>query len=142
VPAYDALVLTGAVLFTFVVPIAYLLGWSVFDSRHMGLLAALSVTVLEFFSYHALYFYPQALASVFILGVLYLNSRLRYAADERTFRRLSVFVVALVTTPASSAAVAVFRGVTAHLRRSDVGRRPAQRRRRRVRGWLVNAGMW
>ncbi|WP_225307756.1 hypothetical protein [Haloarcula sp. CBA1129] len=97
-PAYDALVLTGTVLITFVVPIAYLLGWSVFDSQRMGLLAALSVTVLEFFSYHALYFYPQALASILILGALYLNSRLRYAADERTFRRLSVFVVALLAT--------------------------------------------
>ncbi|WP_277541521.1 hypothetical protein [Haloarcula laminariae] len=97
-PAYDALVLTGCVLLTAVVPIAYLLGWTVFDSRRMGLLAALSVTVLEFFSYHALYFYPQALASILILGALYLNSRLRHAADERTFRRLSVFVVALLTT--------------------------------------------
>ena len=96
--SYDALVLAGIALFTLVVPLSYLLGWSVFGSQRLGLMAALSVTVLEFFSYHALYFYPQALASVLILVGIYVSSRLRYAADERGFRRLSVFVVALVTT--------------------------------------------
>ncbi|MFC7068744.1 hypothetical protein [Halobaculum lipolyticum] len=96
--SYDALVLTGIVLFTLVVPLAYLLGRSVFGSRRLGLLAALSVTVLEFFSYHALYFYPQALASVLILVALLVNSQLRDATDERAFRRLSVFVVGLVAT--------------------------------------------
>ena len=96
--SYDALVLTGTALFTLVVPLSYLLGWSVFDSRRLGLLAALSVTLLEFFSYHALYFYPQAMASLLILVVLYVNSQLRDATDERAFRRLSVFVVALVAT--------------------------------------------
>lgn len=97
-PPYDALVLTGIALFTLVVPTAYLLGWSVFGSQRLGLLAALSVTVLEFFSYHAVYFYPQALASVLILVALYLTSRLRETTDGHTFRRLSVFVLALVTT--------------------------------------------
>jgi hypothetical protein len=96
--SYDALVLTGIALFTLVVPLAYLLGWSVLGSQRLGLLAALSVAVLEFFSYHALYFYPQALASVLILVGIYINSRLRHATDERAFRRLSVFVVALVAT--------------------------------------------
>ena len=96
--AYDALVLTGVGLFTLVVPIAYLLGWSVFGSQRLGLLAAFSVTALEFFAYHALYFYPQALASVLLLVGLYCNSQLRNAADERAFRRLSVFVIALVAT--------------------------------------------
>ncbi|TQQ82508.1 hypothetical protein EWF95_04735 [Halonotius roseus] len=95
-PTYDALVLTGIGLLTLVVPIAYLLGWSVFGSQRLGLLAAFSVTLLEFFSYHALYFYPQALASVFLLIALYINSQLRQATDERAFRRLSVFVIALV----------------------------------------------
>ncbi|PAU85616.1 hypothetical protein CK500_02625 [Halorubrum salipaludis] len=97
-PSYDALVLAGVASMTLVVPIAYLLGWSVFGSTRLGLLAALSVTLLEFFSYHALYFYPQALASVLILVAVYVNSQLRQAADERTFRRLSVFVLALVAT--------------------------------------------
>ncbi|WP_277555860.1 hypothetical protein [Halobaculum limi] len=96
--SYDALVLTGIGLFTLVVPIAYLLGRSVFGSRRLGLLAALSVPILEFFSYHAVYFYPQALASVLILVALFVNSQLRYAVDERAFRRLSVFVVGLVAT--------------------------------------------
>ena len=97
-PAYDALVLSGIALLTLVVPIAYLLGRSVFGSERFGLLAALSVTVLEFFSYHALYFYPQALASVFILIAVFITSQLRQATDERSFRRLSVFVIALVAT--------------------------------------------
>jgi hypothetical protein len=97
-PAYDALVLTGVALLSLVVPIAYLLGLSVFGSTRMGLLAALSVTVLEFFSYHALYFYPQALACVFLLIALFMNNQLRQAPDERTFRRLSVFLIALVAT--------------------------------------------
>lgn len=97
-PPYDALVLTGIGLFTAVVPLAYLVGWSVFGSRRLGLLAALSVTMLEFFSYHAVYFYPQALASILVLVALYLNSRLRETTDGPTFRRLSVFVLALVTT--------------------------------------------
>ncbi|MFC7096422.1 hypothetical protein [Halobaculum marinum] len=96
--SYDALVLTGIGLFTLVVPLAYLLGRSVFGSRRLGLLAALSVTVLEFFSYHAVYFYPQALASILVLVALFVNSHLRYVADERAFRRLSVFVIGLVAT--------------------------------------------
>jgi len=97
-PAYDALVLTGIGLMTLVVPIAYLLGRSVLGSTRLGLSAALAVTVLEFFSYHALYFYPQALACVFLLIAVYINSRLRQAGDERSFRRLSVFAIALVAT--------------------------------------------
>lgn len=97
-PAYDALVLTGIGLMTLVVPIAYLLGRSVFGSTRLGLTAALSVPLLEFFSYHALYFYPQALASVFLLIAFYVNTRLRQAGDERSFRGLSVFVIALVAT--------------------------------------------
>lgn len=97
-PAYDALVLTGIGLMTLVVPTAYLLGQSILGSTRLGLTAALSVPILEFFSYHAVYFYPQALASVFLLIALYVNSQLRRAGDERTFRRLSVFVIALVAT--------------------------------------------
>ncbi|MFC7138072.1 hypothetical protein ACFQRB_19580 [Halobaculum litoreum] len=96
--SYDAIVLTGIGVFTLVVPLAYLLGRSVFGSRRLGLLTALSVPVLEFFSYHALYFYPQALASVLVLVALLVNSLLHRAGDERAFRRLSVFVVALVAT--------------------------------------------
>ena len=94
--SYDALVLTGVGALTLVVPIAYLLGWSVFGSTRLGLTAALGVALLEFLSYHALYFYPQALASVLLLLGVYLTSQLRQAADERTFRRLSVFVLGLV----------------------------------------------
>ncbi|WP_209309420.1 hypothetical protein [Haloarcula amylovorans] len=97
-PAYDALVLTGATLFTLVVPIAYLIGTSVFGSTRLGLLAALAVTFSEFAAYHALYFYPQGLAVVLLLVALYLNSRLFSADDERAYRRLSVFVLALVAT--------------------------------------------
>ncbi|MBX0322123.1 hypothetical protein EGH21_03655 [Halomicroarcula sp. F13] len=96
--AYDALALTGVLLFTLVVPLAYLLGASVFGSTRLGLTAALSVVVLEFFSYHALYFYPQALASVLLLVAIYVNSRVLDAGDERTYRRLSVFVLLLVGT--------------------------------------------
>lgn len=96
--SYDALVLSGIGLFTLVVPLAYLLGRSVFNSQRLGLMAALSVTVLEFFSYHAVYFYPQALASILILVALFINSELRYAADERAFRRLSIFIVGLIAT--------------------------------------------
>lgn len=96
--AYDALVLTGILSFTLVVPLAYLLGASVFGSTRLGLTAALAVVVLEFFAYHALYFYPQALASLLLLVAIYCNSRLFDAGDERTYRRLSVFVLALVAT--------------------------------------------
>jgi hypothetical protein len=97
-PAYDALVLTGVGVMSLVVPIAYLLGRSVLGSTRLGLSAALAVPVLEFFSYHALYFYPQALACVFLLIGIFVNSQLRQADDERVFRRLSVFVIALVAT--------------------------------------------
>lgn len=97
-PAYDALVLTGVGVMTLVVPIAYVLGRSVLGSTRLGLSAALAVPVLEFFSYHALYFYPQALACVFLLIGIFVNSQLRQADDERVFRRLSVFVIALVAT--------------------------------------------
>ncbi|GGO00986.1 hypothetical protein [Haloarcula pellucida] len=96
--AYDALVLTGILLFTLVVPLAYLLGASVFGSTRLGLTTALSVLLLEFFSYHALYFYPQALASLLLLVGIYVNSRLLDASDERTYRRLSVFALLLVGT--------------------------------------------
>ena len=58
----------------------------------------LSVPAIEFFAYHAVYFYPQALASVLVLVALFVNSQLRYVADERAFRRLSVFVIGLVAT--------------------------------------------
>ena len=97
-PAYDALVLTGVGVMTLVVPIAYLLGRSILGSTRLGLTAALSVPILEFFSYHAVYFYPQALASVLLLIALFINGQLRQAGDERTFRRLSAFVIALVAT--------------------------------------------
>lgn len=136
-PTYDAIILTGSLLFTLVVPLAYALGRSVFDSRRLGLMAALSVTVLEFFSYHALYFYPQALASVLILGTLFVNSRLRDAEDERTFRQLSVFVVALLATMVLThhltyilfAAVALVAVPVALLRPSLLGRSVGDGRR-------------
>ncbi|WP_254279914.1 hypothetical protein [Haloarcula marina] len=96
--AYDALVLAGIGVYTLVVPIAYLVGASVFESRRLGLTAALGVTLFEFAAYHAVYFYPQALAIVLLFVAVYLNSRLLAADDERTYRRLSVAIVALVAT--------------------------------------------
>ena len=97
-PAYDALVLTGIALFTLLVPLAYLLGTAVFGDARMGLLTALAVTLLEFFAYHAVYFYPQALAIVLILVAMYANRRLLDAGAEGTYRHHSVFVLALVAT--------------------------------------------
>jgi len=97
-PAYDALVLTGVALFTLCVPLAYLLGAAVFGSTRLGLATALAAAVLEFFAYHALYFYPQALAVVLLLIALYANRQLLSARFEGAYRRHSVFVLALVAT--------------------------------------------
>ena len=97
-PVYDALVLTGIGLVSLVVPVAYALAATVFDDSRLGLAAALAVTVLEFFAYHAVYFFPQALASVLLLVLLTANAALFYAGDERGYRRLSVFALLLVVT--------------------------------------------
>ncbi|WP_324664324.1 hypothetical protein [Haloarcula sediminis] len=97
-PAYDALVLTGIGLFTLLVPLAYLLGSAVFGDTRMGLLTALAVTIVEFFAYHAVYFYPQALAVVLIAVGLYTTRRLADARAEGPYRHHSVFALALVAT--------------------------------------------
>jgi len=97
-PAYDALVLSGIALFTLLVPLAYLFGTAVFGDRRMGLLTALAVTVLEFFAYHAVYFYPQALAVLLILVAMYANRRLVDARTEGPYRHHSAFVLLLVAT--------------------------------------------
>jgi hypothetical protein len=97
-PTYDALVLTGTVLFTLVVPLSYLVGTAVFGSTRLGLCAALGVTMLEFAAYHAVYFYPQALAIVLLFVLVYLNRRLVDIETERTYRRYSVFVLLLLGT--------------------------------------------
>jgi len=64
----------------------------------MGLLTALAVTVLEFFAYHAVYFYPQALAIVLILVAMYTNRRLLVARAVGTYRHHSAFALVLVAT--------------------------------------------
>ena len=97
-PAYDALVLSGVALFTLLVPLAYLLGTAVFGDARMGLLTALSVTVLEFFAYHAVYFYPQALAVLLILVAMYTNRRLLDTGAVGTYRHHSLFALVLVAT--------------------------------------------
>jgi len=97
-PAYDALVLSGIALYTLLVPLAYLFGTAVFGTRRMGLLTALAVTLLEFFAYHAVYFYPQALALMLVLVAVYTNRRLFDASAERTYRHHSVFALLLVAT--------------------------------------------
>jgi hypothetical protein len=86
------------VLFTLVVPLAYLVGTVVLGSTRLGLCAALAVTMLEFAAYHAVYFYPQALAIVLLFVLLYLNRRLIDLDLERSYRRYSVFVLLLLVT--------------------------------------------
>ncbi|QPV62849.1 hypothetical protein I7X12_19360 [Halosimplex litoreum] len=95
-PVYDALVLTGIGALSLVVPVVYVLAVTVFDDPRLGLTAALAVTVLEFFAYHAVYFFPQALASLLLVVLLAVNAALFYAGDERGYRRLSVFALALI----------------------------------------------
>lgn len=96
--AYDALVLSGIALFTLLVPLAYLFGTAVFGDSRMGLLTALAATVLEFFAYHAVYFYPQALAILLILVAMYTNRRLVDARAEGAYRHHSTFALLLVAT--------------------------------------------
>lgn len=90
--------LSGIALYTLLVPLSYLLGTTVFGDRRMGLLTALSVTVLEFFAYHAVYFYPQALALMLVLVAVYTNRRLFDAGDRRSYRHHSAFALLLVAT--------------------------------------------
>ena len=97
-PVYDALVLTGIGLVSLVVPAVYALAVTVFDDARLGLAAALAVTLLEYFAYHAVYFFPQALASVLLVVLLTVNAALFYAGDERGYRRLSAFALVLVVT--------------------------------------------
>jgi len=97
-PVYDALVLTGIGALSLVVPVVYVLAATVFGDHRLALTAAVAVTVLEFVAYHAVYFFPQALASVLLLVLLTVNAALFYAGDERGYRRLSVFALALIGT--------------------------------------------
>lgn len=93
---YDAIVSTGIAAFTVFVPTAYLFGYSLFGDHRIALAIALAVTVFDLVAYHALYFFPQALAFVLVAvgaAALAISPSARTSAR---LRRYSVYSVALV----------------------------------------------
>ena len=93
---YDAIVLTGIAVLAVLVPVAYLLVTRVLDSTRLGLAAALGVTVFEYVGYHALYFFPQALAFVLVVVAGYAMVSLPGAPTTRRFQRYVAYSVGMV----------------------------------------------
>ena len=93
---YDAIVLTGIAVLAVLVPVAYLLVTRVFGDSRLGLAAAVGVTVFEYVAYHALYFFPQALAFVLVVVAGYAMVSLPGAATTRRFRRYVTYSVGMV----------------------------------------------
>jgi hypothetical protein len=95
---YDAIVLTGIALFALAVPVVYRFCWWLLDDRRLGLCGAAALPLLEFVHYHALYFFPQALAVVLLFVGFEVTARLRATDDLARFRQLSLFALALTVT--------------------------------------------
>jgi hypothetical protein len=93
---YDAIVFTGILVLTLLVPVSYLLGSRLFEDRRLGLGAAVGITVLEYVAYHALYFFPQALALVTLTIVGYAVVSVPEAATSDRFRRYVAYAVGMV----------------------------------------------
>ncbi|WP_197428602.1 hypothetical protein [Halapricum sp. CBA1109] len=97
-PAYDTIVLSGIALFTLTVPVVYRFGRWLLGSPRLGLCCAAALPLFEFVHYHALYFFPQALAVVLLFVGFEVNARLLTTGERSRFRRLSLFLLALVVT--------------------------------------------
>lgn len=95
---YDAILLSGIALFVLAVPVVFRLCWWLLDSPRLGLCCALSLPLLEFVHYHALYFFPQALAVVLLFVAFEASARLQAADDRQLFRQLSLLLLVLVVT--------------------------------------------
>jgi hypothetical protein len=93
---YDAIVLTGLAVGTLFVPTAYLLAHRLFEDRRLALSVAAGVPLLDILGYHALYFFPQALA-VALVGIgAYATATLPAVRDATRLRRLSAYLTGLV----------------------------------------------
>ncbi|WP_114576066.1 hypothetical protein [Saliphagus sp. LR7] len=93
---YDAVLSTGTVVFVALVPTVYLLATRLFDDRRLGLAAALAVTAVDLVAYHALYFFPQALAIALVVVGFHAAASLPATRTARRRRGYSVYLVGLV----------------------------------------------
>lgn len=93
---YDAILSTGTVVFVMLVPAVYLLTDRLFDDRRLALAAALAMTAVDLVAYHALYFFPQALAVALVVVGFYAAASLPATRTTRRRRRYSAYLVGLV----------------------------------------------
>ncbi|MFB6077863.1 MAG: hypothetical protein ABEJ80_02650 [Halarchaeum sp.] len=93
---YDAIVLTGIAFTVAVLLAVYAVAARLFDDTRLALCAAAAFCLMEFSAYHALYFFPQALATgLFVVGV-YATASVPAAARAATVRRHAVYLLSLV----------------------------------------------
>lgn len=102
IPPYDALLLSGILLYTVLVPLMYLLVVLTTDDARLAAFVAVAVTLMQSVSFHATYFFPQALGMVFVMFVVYLTFRLNaleWAGDRVAATSLTALVfLGLVVT--------------------------------------------
>jgi|GEM_PF-1618584 len=95
-PAYDALLLTGIAVAVTAVPATYLVAARVLGDTRLALCAATAIALSEFVAYHALYFFPQALALGLLLAGLSAAASVPAATRTVTVRRHAAYLLALV----------------------------------------------
>lgn len=95
-PAYDAILLTGVAVTVTAVPAAYLVAARVLGDTRLALCVATAIALSEFVAYHALYFFPQALAIGLLLVGLSAAAAIPAAARAVTVRRHAAYLLALV----------------------------------------------
>lgn len=94
VDAYDSLMVLGIVAHVFLVLGVYLVGRATRTETRDALYIAAAVGMLEPILYFTTYFFPQSLAAILLLFLLYIGFRLS-TADRPTHRPLTVFSAAL-----------------------------------------------
>jgi hypothetical protein len=99
---YDAIVLTGLVIYSVLVPVVYLTAAALTDDEMVALGAGVAFTLFLTPKSYVLAFYPQALAVAMLFVGLYLNANLLTAANATTTRRYTAIVLFLVVAMATT----------------------------------------
>ncbi|QLC34849.1 hypothetical protein EFA46_011345 (plasmid) [Halarchaeum sp. CBA1220] len=95
---YDAIVLTGIVAYTALVPVVYLVGVRLLGDSRTALCVAAAFTVLDLPAYYAVYFFPQSFTLGLLLVGFYAVLALRASRHTSRVREHATYAVVLVAT--------------------------------------------
>lgn len=89
--AYDAVLVTGLVAFSLVVPAVYLLAYRITEDGVLALSTAFAIVLFSDISFFVSYAFPQSLATVIIVVLMLLGSMV--SRDAIKYRVTGIFVI-------------------------------------------------